>query len=376
MPDLQENTTLFDMASTLNYSLLNYSGNATNSTSSGEFEDILMVVITVFFTFIVILGLVGNILVIIVVVSNQQMRNTTNLLIINLAFADLFFIIICVPFTAVGYNMPVWPFGSVLCKIYQYTINVTAYASVYTLVLMSLDRYLAVVHPIRSMTLRTVRHCSLVIIISWIIICVVNIPCYLEYDLVPYQFYNEPRSKCLNVKAVDDVYYAKLFTAFFFAFAFVLPLTLVIILYGAMIRRLLRGVRGTSGEVNRGKKRVTKMIISVVAAFTICWIPFHVVQIVNYFGGVALDRYFVVSQIVSTCVAYMNSCINPILYAFLSDNFRKSFRKLLCPSRWEPVRLEIERTCNPAKSVALTTTRTNNTDETTLNNNGNGGLQA
>jgi allatostatin receptor len=90
--------------------------------------------------------------VVLVVAANQQMRSTTNLLIINLAVADLLFIVFCVPFTATDYVLPFWPFGDVWCKIVQYLIVVTAYASVYTLVLMSLDRFMAVVHPIASMS--------------------------------------------------------------------------------------------------------------------------------------------------------------------------------------------------------------------------------
>jgi len=90
--------------------------------------------------------------VVLVVAVNQQMRSTTNLLIINLAIADLLFIVFCVPFTATDYVLPFWPFGEIWCKIVQYLIVVTAYASVYTLVLMSLDRFLAVVHPITSMS--------------------------------------------------------------------------------------------------------------------------------------------------------------------------------------------------------------------------------
>ena len=92
----------------------------------------LSIVVPILFGIIVIVGLFGNALVVIVVACNPQMRSTTNLLIINLAIADLLFIVFCVPFTAWDYAFPFWPFGNVWCKIVQYLIVVCAYASIYT----------------------------------------------------------------------------------------------------------------------------------------------------------------------------------------------------------------------------------------------------
>lgn len=120
------------------------------------------------------MGFIGNALVVVVVAANQQMRNTTNLLIINLALADLLFIVFCVPFTASDYALPFWPFGDAWCKIVQYLVIVTAYASVYTLVLMSLDRYLAVVHPITSMSIRTEANTYWAIAVTWVYPTILN----------------------------------------------------------------------------------------------------------------------------------------------------------------------------------------------------------
>lgn len=103
-------------------------------------ESIVIVIVPLFFGIIGILGLAGNSLVVVVVAANPGMRSTTNILIINLAVADLLFVIFCIPFTAADFVLPYWPFGNVWCKIVQYLIIVTANASVYTLVLMSLDR--------------------------------------------------------------------------------------------------------------------------------------------------------------------------------------------------------------------------------------------
>ncbi|BET01552.1 receptor [Nesidiocoris tenuis] len=130
------------------------SPNVTDSDEILLMEQLVPIVVPILFGIIIVLGLIGNALVVIVVAANAQMRSTTNILIINLAVADLLFIVFCVPFTAADYIFTFWPFGDLWCRTVQYLIVVTAYASVFTLVLMSLDRFLAVVHPIASMSVR------------------------------------------------------------------------------------------------------------------------------------------------------------------------------------------------------------------------------
>ena len=129
---------------------------------------LLSIQVPIIFGIIAVVGFFGNALVVVVVIANSQMRSTTNLLIINLALADLLFIVFCVPFTASDYALPFWPYGEVWCKIVQYLVIVTAYASVYTLVLMSLDRYLAVVHPFSSKAIRTKTNTYWAIAITWV----------------------------------------------------------------------------------------------------------------------------------------------------------------------------------------------------------------
>ena len=348
-----ETSTISDKMSYIGHESMhgNFSNFTIAESQEGEpipFEKIVAIVVPIIFGIIAVLGFAGNLLVMIVVISNKQMRNTTNLLIINLAVADLLFIVICVPFTAAGYAMPRWPFGTAFCKIYQYMINVTAYASVYTLVLMSLDRYLAVVHPICSMTIRTERNAYIVIILSWVVIMLINIPNLIDYTQLNYVFNGENRSACLNLKIVQDESNGRVVYGCFFAFSYVLPLTSVCILYGFMLRRLLYGgVPGgnQSAESLRSKKRVTRMVVMVVVIFALCWLPINVILMVKYFGTYPESIAFVGLQIASNCIAYMNSCVNPLLYAFLSENFRKSFRKLLCCyNSFQPVKLEYERT--------------------------------
>ena len=309
-------------------------------------ERLVALIVPIVFAIIVFIGFIGNMLVIIVIISNKRMVNTTNILILSLALADLFFIVFCVPFTAAAYALPRWPFGKIWCKIEQYLTYVCAYASVYTLVLMSLDRYLAVVHPIKSISIRTERNCCIIVSLVWFIILCTNIPVLLQFDTKNYTYQGESRTKCVNVKGLTNRQLVVIFYLNFFILGYVVPLSLVCILYGFMLKRLLFGMvpGNQSAESIRSKKRVTRMIIIVVILFAICWLPIQIIFMIRMAGKYPTDAASFWIHLVANCLAYTNSCINPILYAFLSDNFRKSFRKLLCCTSPALSTYEYERT--------------------------------
>lgn len=155
----------------------------TNETDD-NFVETIKPIVTICFSLIGITGFLGNTLVIFVVLMNPQMRSTTNMLIINLAVADLLFVIFCVPFTAIDYVADEWPLGNAWCKMVQYLIIVTALASIYTLVLMSLDRFLAVVYPISSRSLRNEGNALKAITILWLLILSSAIPVIFAHGVV------------------------------------------------------------------------------------------------------------------------------------------------------------------------------------------------
>ena len=117
----------------------------------------------------------------------------------NLAISDLLFVTICIPAAATAYTGN-WPFGDIFCRISQYMIHVTCYASVITLILLSLDRFLAVVYPVKSISWRTVCNTTIVILTSWFFILTLCTPILFFYNTrdVPYQ--GENRTLCRFVK--------------------------------------------------------------------------------------------------------------------------------------------------------------------------------
>ncbi|KAG7210170.1 hypothetical protein KM043_011730 [Ampulex compressa] len=295
-------------------------------------EQIVMVVVPLFFGMIGILGLLGNSLVVIVVAANPGMRSTTNILIINLAIADLLFVIFCIPFTATDFVLPFWPFGNLWCKVVQYLIIVTAYASVYTLVLMSLDRYLAVVHPITSMSWRTEKHAILAICIAWTVIFTISTPAFIIHGEEVDGSSSENLTACRILPQYDWSFYQ----VAFFLTSYVLPLALICVFYVCMLLRLWRGTR-VSAESRRGRRRVTRLVFVVVGVFAVCWCPIQVILVKKSLDVYPLTSVTIMLQIASHILAYTNSCVNPILYAFLSDNFRKAFRKIIyCKPRPDP----------------------------------------
>ncbi|XP_058797850.1 allatostatin-A receptor-like [Phymastichus coffea] len=313
---------------------LNCADDNTPEFNLDSLQTIISIVVPIFFGLICVLSVIGNSLVIVIVASNASMRSTTNILIINLAVADLLFAVFCIPFTATDYVLPYWIFGDVWCRIVQYLIIVTACASVYTLVLMSLDRYLAVVHPIASMSMRTEGRACIAVGIIWIVILTSSIPVLFIHGE-----YDEPLSPC-DTTSTSQAYCRilpdanwPLFQATFFGASYVVPLTLISVLYFLMLIRLWKGTRTSVGS-RRGRKRVTRLVLVVVGVFALCWLPIQVILLLKSMGLYTMISSTVALQILSHILAYMNSCINPILYAFLSENFCKAFRKIIyCRSR-------------------------------------------
>jgi hypothetical protein len=116
-------------------------------------------------------------------------------------------------------------------------------------------------------------------------------------------------------------------TAYCFAlFGLIVPLIIIVILYGLIIRVLRQNSKGK--QVAKGKKRVTKMVSAVISSFVICWTPMQIYLLYTHHNQVTISF-----AIVSQSLVYISACINPILYAFLSEPFRKAFHQFLTCSK-------------------------------------------
>ncbi|UJR21800.1 hypothetical protein I4U23_024878 [Adineta vaga] len=295
------------------------------------------------------LGLIGNSLVLIGIGLNKGMQTSTNLLIFNLALADVLFIIVCIPTTLFSF-FGRWPFLEIGCKLAQFINHLSAFMSIYLLVFMSIDRYFAVVHAVDSISnYRTTKNTTISIIALWLIGISTCIPIGSLFTVIEYgtpssmycllrylqtntndtfdSINTSNSSSQIQTLPIEASFYWLGFVIFLYA----LPLTLIVILYGLMLK-FLRGARGQS--VGKSKRRATRMILAVILTYALCWFFMQLLFISNVIlsnnTGHHFATYMDILTTFANVFAYLNSCTNPILYGFMSKNFRSSFIDLLC----------------------------------------------
>ncbi|XP_033980934.1 opioid receptor, delta 1a isoform X3 [Trematomus bernacchii] len=291
---------------------------------------IIAISITALYSVICVVGLLGNVLVMYGVVRYTKMKTPTNIYIFNLALADAL-ATSTLPFQSANYLMNNWPFGEVLCKLIIAIDYYNMFTSIFTLTMMSVDRYVAVCHPIRALGFRTPVKAKMINVLIWGLSSAIGVPIMV----MAVTKYLKGKTVC-TLKFPDPTWYWDTVTKIcVFIFAFVVPVLVITICYGLMILRL-KSVRLLSGskEKDRNMRRITRMVLVVVAAFIICWTPIHIFIIVKTMVKIDNRNPFVIATW-HLCIAlgYTNSSLNPVLYAFLDENFKRCFRDFCLPCR-------------------------------------------
>ncbi|MEQ2313877.1 Mu-type opioid receptor [Ameca splendens] len=104
-----------------------------------------------------------------------KMKTATNIYIFNLALADTL-VTSTLPFQSVNYLMGTWPFGDMLCKMVMSIDYYNMFTSIFTLTTMSIDRYIAVCHPVKALDFRTPRNAKIVNVCNWILSSAIGLP--------------------------------------------------------------------------------------------------------------------------------------------------------------------------------------------------------
>ena len=309
--------------------------------------------VPVLFGIIISVGLIGNCMVVGVIISKHKMRTTVNLLLLNLALSDLTFLTVCVPFVTYHYAADNWNMGDVMCKLSQFLLYVTVYVTVYTLILIAAVRFFTIVYPTTSVRLRTKRNICVAIGAIWAIMLVANVPVLLVYRVKRFPSISDDpmEHEIYRYCGMENVATGQLVFLTFFILTYLLPLTIITTFYFLIMKYLhttsrnnsLRASSRSNSSRSGGSERkshVTKILMSVCLVFGVCWLPLHAHLLVVYFGRQPNERIYEIFRVLCHCLAYANSSMNPIIYNYVSKDFRKSFKELFtskctCKKRWE-----------------------------------------
>jgi hypothetical protein len=204
---------------------------------------------------------------------------------------------------------------------------------------MSLDRYLAI--NIGGTSIRNQKNAWYAVTFLWLFILVTNIPHLLLWKEHSYQIGNENRTVCilkyniilsevdqgkedeLTVDERDKLEWAKFsvqaYYTVFFMCGYVLPFIAIFVIYGLIMLKL-KQAKGK--QVSKSKKRVTFMVVAVVSSFVLCWGPLQTVLFLQHVVKIDLNETGITILVISNCIAYLNACINPIVYGFANQDFR------------------------------------------------------
>ena len=256
-------------------------------------------------------------------------------MIVNMAISDLLFPIFLFPLNLVEMQADFWLISDslhlTLCKIGFFLLTVSATVSIQSLILITVDRFGAVVMPIRGSPLIGRRLCHFFIVVTWIVAVAANSPYLFAFKFVEYP--GETVLTCVIEKSSANYYIVANFIAFFY-----IPFVLLIILYAIILMKLKQHAHPGEQTANaaemrsRRNRNVLKMAIVIVFVFLLCWIPYISNQTIFHFApnsSIWSSCNFFLYDFFTSFMAAANCTVNPIICLIFSSNYRQGLKRLV-----------------------------------------------
>ncbi|XP_034531193.1 B2 bradykinin receptor [Notolabrus celidotus] len=310
----------------------------------------------VYIVLLTVLGVVLNVFVLMVFCLHKKACTVAEIYLSNLAAADLV-LVSCLPFWAVNISNGFdWPFGLFLCKFVNLGIKMNTYCSIYFLVLVSIDRYVALVHPMSHGRMRRPKYAKLNCLLVWgfgVLLCLPTlifrtVKHFPEYDVhacfLDYPSHVPNLELYLNMMLI--------------IFSFIVPISIISFCTVKIIQALTRqSIERFNAE--KTEKKATTLVLAVLLVFLICWVPFHIIATLDVIvqaldlKGCDLETALDICNQVFTYFAFSNSVLNPILYVIVGKNFRKKAQEFL--TQWRITRVTTSESTRSNLSSTLKT---------------------
>ncbi|XP_029906780.1 probable G-protein coupled receptor 25 [Myripristis murdjan] len=299
----------------------------------------------ILYSIIFLTGFIGNLFVITVVAAKGKRNGRlVDIFVVNLALADLVFVF-TLPLWAVSASQSGrWNFGLIgnaLCKLSSYAIAVNRFSNIFFLTCMSVDRYLAVVKLMDSRFLRSSQCIRVTCAVVWLVSLVLGIP-----SLV-YRSVEDNGNGPICLENTQSLFFLGL-SLTSVILTFVLPVLIIILCYGTIITHLQKHCAAAGNSRADARRRHSlKMVLFIIVAFIVSWLPFNIFKTIiisSQLSDAELSCYSLSWQrdglIISCCLAFLNSCVNPAIYFFFDHHFRRHAKNLYLSCLAKPLLLQ------------------------------------
>lgn len=310
-----------------------------NTNSSGYFGPALyspplqiVVVLSLFYGAISLVAVLGNSTVILIVLTSRRMqKSVTNFFIANLALADVIIGLFAIPFQFQAALLQRWNLPEFLCPFCPFFQNLSVNASIFTLTAIAVDRYKAIMFPLKSHASKS--RTKVIILIIWIVSAILAVPMALAFRV---NMVGPDLLQCIPTNI--DITLFMWYKNFLCLVQYFIPLILISGAYIRMAVALWSARTPGAAQLERdiavmnNKKKVIKMLMVVVALFTLAWLPLQMYDVLNQiFEEINYYPYINIIWFCCHWLAMSNSCYNPFIYLLCNEKFKKELRfKLSC----------------------------------------------
>ncbi|GFR99494.1 neuropeptide Y receptor type 1 [Elysia marginata] len=282
--------------------------------------------IIVAYTIVIVFGFFANLLIVVVIARFKQLHTVTNIFIAYLAIAD---VALCV------FNLPIqlhyqlnnkWVFGRILCYVAMPTFGVPFFSSSLAILMIAVDRYMLIVFPFKRRMSNSHAILTVALIVLFTIALSTPLIVSIQYVEIAHPMFKSVKTSCAEVYWPSYTH-KQVYSVSIFLLQFVMPICLTSFFYTRICSVLHR--RPVKKKDTRRNLRTNRILIAVVLTFTMCWLPWSVFALTSEFDNKLIPvRYFTMVDLLLKLFAMGSACINPFLYGWLNDNFKKELGKL------------------------------------------------